>query len=168
MSTIAVKGQVKAEPILTTRPQGLWSHTYRRLFRRRSALLGMGILGVLILVAVFAPLLATHDPVQSMIGLEDVKKRAAPCIHLFGCPADQPQHFFGTDGNVRDLYSRVLFGARLSLLVGILSVGFAILIGLVIGAVSGYVGGWTDNLLMRLMDVMLAFPASFWRLRLSR
>jgi ABC-type dipeptide/oligopeptide/nickel transport system permease subunit len=149
MSTIAIKAPVSAEPILTTKPRGLWGHAFRRLFRRRSAIIGMWILGTLILVALFAPLLATHDPVQSLIGIEAVKKRAAPCIHLLGCPADQPQHFFGTDGNVRDLYSRVLYGARLSLLVGILSVGFAILIG----------SGWTDNFLMRLMDVMLAFPS---------
>ena len=119
----------------------------------------MLLLGALILIAILAPVLATHDPVQSLIGIEDVQKRTGPCIHALGCPADQSQHFFGTDGNVRDLYSRVLYGARLSLMVGILSVGFAIAIGAFIGAVSAYVGGYTDNLLMGLMDILLAFPS---------
>ena len=119
----------------------------------------MIILGSLIFIATFAPFLATHDPIQAQIGIVDVQKRSAPCIHLLGCPEDQPEFWFGTDGNVRDLYSRVLYGARLSLMVGILSVGFAIVIGAFIGAVSAYTGGYTDNLLMGLMDILLAFPS---------
>lgn len=160
MSTSAVTTTPTAvEPIFNTKPRGLWSTAMRRLFHRRSAIIGMIILGGLIFIAIFAPLLATHDPVQAQIGLADVQKRSAPCIHLLGCAADQPEYFFGTDGNVRDLYSRVLYGARLSLMVGILSVGFAIVIGASIGAVSAYVGGYTDNLLMGLMDILLAFPS---------
>ncbi|MFM7175079.1 MAG: ABC transporter permease [Caldilinea sp.] len=157
MSTSAATASI--EPILKTRPRGLWRTALRRLFQRRSALIGMAILLALILVAALAPTLATHDPTQSLIGVEEVTKRQPPCIHLFGCPPDQPQHFFGLDGNVRDLYSRILFGARLSLLVGIVSVGFAIVIGSLLGATSGYLGGWTDHLLMGLMDIMLAFPS---------
>ena len=159
MSTTATTASTQVEPIFNTKPRGLWGTALRRLFHRRSAIIGMIILGILIFIAIFAPVLATHDPNQALIGLEDVKKREGPCIHLLGCPADQPQHFFGTDGNVRDLYSRVLYGARLSLMVGILSVGFAIVIGAFIGAVSAYAGGYTDNLLMGLMDIMLAFPS---------
>ncbi len=160
MSTSAVaKAPQHVEPIFNTKPQGLWSNALRRLFHRRSAILGMVLLGALILLAVFAPVLATHDPVQSLIGIEDVQKRTGPCIHLLGCAADQPQHLFGTDGNVRDLYSRVLFGARLSLIVGILSVGFAIIIGGLLGSLAGYVGGWTDTLVMGAMDILLAFPS---------
>ncbi len=159
MSTTATTASTQVEPIFNTKPRGLWGTALRRLFHRRSAIIGMIILGSLIFVAIFAPVLATHDPNQALIGLEDVTKRQGPCIHLLGCPADQPQHFFGTDGNVRDLYSRVLYGARLSLMVGILSVGFAIIIGAFIGAVSAYAGGYTDNLLMGLMDIMLAFPS---------
>jgi len=131
----------------------------RRLLHRRSAIVGMVILGTLFSIAILAPLLATHDPIQTLIGIENVKKREAPCIHALGCPADKPQHFFGTDGNVRDLYSRVLYGARVSLSVGILSVSLAIIIGTFFGAISGYAGGWTDNIVMGVVDIMLAFPS---------
>ncbi|HAJ38281.1 MAG TPA: diguanylate cyclase [Chloroflexi bacterium] len=159
MSVTAATAPASVEPIFNTKPRGLWSTAFRRLFRRRSAIIGMIILAALILVAIFAPVLATHDPTKSLIGIENVQKRQGPCIHWLGCPSDQPQHYFGLDGNVRDLYSRILFGARLSLLVGIVSVGFAIVIGAFLGAISGYMGGWTDNLIMGLMDIMLAFPS---------
>ena len=115
----------------------------------------MGILGFLILIAIFAPMLAPFDPIKP---LRDVKRRAAPCIYILGCPADQPQHFFGIDGNQRDLLSRIIYGSRLSLEIGVSTVTFAIVIGVILGAVAGFVGGWTDNITMRLMDVLLAFP----------
>jgi peptide/nickel transport system permease protein len=143
----------------TPKPRSLWQNAMRYLFRQRLAIVGMAVLLALIFVAVFAPALATHDPNQTLIGKEDVKKRTPPCVHALGCPEEQPQHFFGTDGNVRDLYSRVVYGARLSLMVGFLSVTFAILIGGVIGAIAGFAAGFGDNLLMRLMDVLLAFPS---------
>jgi len=128
------------------------------LFRRRSAILGLIILGVLAFVAVFAPIIAPYNPEQVLIGVENVKKRTPPCIHLLGCPADQPQHLLGTDGNVRDFFSRIVFGARLSLVIGVMTVTFAIIVGTMLGALAGYAGGWTDNVIMRLMDVLLAFP----------
>ena len=141
------------------RSNSLWRLTLRRLFKQRSAQVGMTILGIIILVAIFAPVIAPYDPEQVLIGVEDVKKRQAPCIYLLGCPADQPQHLMGIDGNVRDTFSRVVFGARLSLLVGISAVSFAIISGTVLGAIAGYLGGRMDNLIMRIMDVLLAFPS---------
>jgi ABC-type dipeptide/oligopeptide/nickel transport system permease subunit len=136
-----------------------WRSVLRILFRNRLAMVGLFILSVLAFLAIFAPLLATHNPVKPLIGIENVKKRAAPCIHLLGCPEDQPQHYFGTDGNVRDVFSRVLYGARLSLIIGFTTVSFAIVIGTTLGLLSGYFGGWVDNILMRFMDVLLAFPS---------
>ncbi len=88
-----------------------------------------------------------------------IKARTAPCIHLLGCPEDQPQHLAGIDGNIRDQFSRLLFGARLSLVVGISTVSFAIILGTVLGAIAGYFGGWWDIAIMRVMDVLLAFPS---------
>jgi ABC-type dipeptide/oligopeptide/nickel transport system permease component len=140
------------------RSNSLWRLTLRRIFHQRSAIIGMVILASLILIAIFAPVIAPYDPEQVLIGVEDVKKRGDPCIHLLGCPADQPQHLMGIDGNVRDEFSRVIYGTRVSLFVGITTVTFAIIIGTALGAVAGYVGGNVDNIIMRLLDVLLAFP----------
>ncbi len=148
------------DSVATTRPASLWRDTLGSVLRQRSAVVGLVILLFLLLVAIFAPLIATHDPGRSLLGVEDgVTRRAAPCIHLLGCPADEPQHLFGTDGNFRDLFSRVVFGARTSLAIGFAAIGFAIVLGTAIGALAGYIGGWLDNILMRLMDIVLAFPS---------
>jgi len=141
------------------RSNSLWRLTLRRIFRQRSAIFGMALLGFLILIAIFAEAIAPYDPIQPLIGIENVSKREAPCIHLFGCPKDRPQHIMGIDGNVRDQFSRVLYGSRYSLYVGFTTVSFAILVGTLLGAISGYFGGWWDNIIMRLMDVLMAFPS---------
>ena len=151
--------QLDAESLRSEKPVTLWRTAWRRLFRRKSAMLGLGILGVLVFIAIFADVLAPYEPYDVLIGIEDVKMRQAPCIHLLGCPEDQPQHIMGLDGNVRDQFSRLLYGSRLSLMIGFTTVGFAIIIGTFLGALSGYLGGWTDTIIMRFMDVLLAFPA---------
>ncbi|HEX5839936.1 MAG TPA: ABC transporter permease [Anaerolineales bacterium] len=137
----------------------LWQITWRRLFRRRSAVVGIVILGILVLIALTADLIAPYDYDDVLIGKEPVKARQAPCIHMLGCPQDQPQHIAGIDGNVRDEFSRLIYGSRLSLMVGFSTVSFAIVIGAVLGALAGYSGGWVDNSIMRFMDVLLAFPS---------
>ncbi len=137
----------------------LWRITWKRLFRRKSSLVGLGIILMLVFIALTAQWIAPYDPLQVLIGIEDVKMRQAPCIHLLGCPQDQPQHIMGIDGNVRDQFSRLLYGTRLSLIVGFSTVTFAIVIGTVLGALGGYFGGWVDNGIMRVMDVLLAFPS---------
>ena len=138
----------------------LFRLTLRRIFRQRSAIIGGTILLFLLLVALFAPVLAPFDPNLVLIGHEEgIKRRIAPCIHILGCPEDQPQHILGTDGNVRDEFSRVIFGTRVSLFVGFSTVGVAIIIGTLLGAIGGFLGGWVDNVIMRIMDVLLAFPS---------
>lgn len=140
----------------------LWQITWRRLFRRRSAVVGFIILAILIFIALTAQWLAPYDPTRSMLDMDPpqkVKARSAPCIHMLGCPEDQPQHIMGIDGNLRDQFSRLLYGSRLSLMVGFSTVTFAIIIGTVLGAIAGYFGGWWDNIIMRVMDVLLAFPS---------
>jgi ABC-type dipeptide/oligopeptide/nickel transport system permease subunit len=140
----------------------LWQVASRRLLRRKSAILGMILLGIMVFVALTAQWIAPYPPTLSMLDVkppQSLGKRSPPCIHLMGCPADQPQHILGTDGNIRDQFSRLLYGARLSLLVGLSTVGFAIVIGTVLGALGGYFGGWIDNVIMRVMDVLLAFPS---------
>jgi ABC-type dipeptide/oligopeptide/nickel transport system permease subunit len=133
--------------------------TLRNILRQRSAIIGGTILLFLLLVALFAPAIAPFEPNFVLIGHEDIKRRSDPCIHLLGCPEEQPQHILGTDGNVRDVFSRVVFGTRVSLFVGFSTVGFAIIIGTLLGALGGFLGGWVDNLIMRTMDVLLAFPS---------
>lgn len=154
MTTLSASQQIIARP-----PRSPWQDALSTLMRTRSAILGMIILGILVLIALLAPVIAPYDPDQVLIGIENVKMRSGPCIHLLGCPADKPQHILGVDGNVRDLLSRLIYGARISLVIGLSTVGFAIIIGTLLGAVAGYAGGWADNLIMRLMDVLLAFPA---------
>ncbi|WP_299024008.1 ABC transporter permease [uncultured Thermanaerothrix sp.] len=141
------------------RANSLWRLTLRRIFRQRPAIIGMTLLGLLVFCAVFAPVIAPYDPEAVLIGIEDVRKREPPCIHLLGCPKDRPQHLMGIDGNVRDVFSRIIFGARISLFIGITTVSFAIIVGTILGAISGYVGGWVDLVIMRILDVLLAFPS---------
>jgi ABC-type dipeptide/oligopeptide/nickel transport system permease subunit len=136
--------------------------TLRRILSQRPALIGLTILAFLFAVALFADVLTTYDPEKSVIGLEDpefAKARAAPCIHALGCAVDRPEHLMGLDGNVIDEFARVVFGARISLLIGFVTVGGSILVGMLIGSLAGFAGGWVDNILMRLMDMLLAFPA---------
>jgi ABC-type dipeptide/oligopeptide/nickel transport system permease subunit len=149
-----------AADLVERAPSSLWRDALRHMLHKQSAVVGMVILGTLLLIAIFAPLIATHDPTQVLLGTEaGVKKRMPPCIHILGCPADEPQHILGTDGNVRDFFSRIVYGSRVSLFIGLSTVSLAIVIGTVLGAVAGYAGGWADNVIMRFMDVLLAFPA---------
>ncbi len=141
---------------LTVRHESPTREALRRLIRHRSAQVGMVILGILLICAIFSKQLAPYDPTQL---LRDVTRREAPCIHLLGCPEDRPEHIFGIDGNSRDLFSRVIYGSRLSLQVGLLTISFAILIGGLIGAFAGFIGGWIDDILMRTMDILMAFPS---------
>jgi peptide/nickel transport system permease protein len=116
----------------------------RRLFRRRSAVLGLAIVAFFIALAVFAPLITTYDPLQQNWTL--VRK------------APSALHWFGTDELGRDNLARVIFGARASLMAGIISVGIALSIGVPVGLTAGYLGGLPDTLIGRMTDAMLACP----------
>jgi peptide/nickel transport system permease protein len=144
----------------TRAAHGIWRDTLGNILRQRNAIVGLVILGFLMLTAVFADQISAYPPDQVLLGAVDgVKRSSPPCIHVLGCPANQPQVLMGTDPNVRDVFSRVVHGARVSLFVGFATVGFAIVFGTLIGMVAGFAGGWVDNVLMRLMDVLLVFPA---------
>jgi peptide/nickel transport system permease protein len=144
---------------LLDRPTGQWSLTWKRFRGRKSGMIGLGIVMFLMFVAVFAPVLAPYPPNEILIGQGDVGPRDKPCVHLLGCDPEQPQHVMGTDGNVRDEFSRVIFGARVSLTLGFFTVTIALLVGSTLGAIAGYSGGWFDNVIMRIMDVVLGFPS---------
>ncbi len=120
-------------------------YVFRRLRRHRSAIIGASIILFLVLVAIFAPFIATHDPRHA-----DVAER------LKGWSA---AHYLGTDGVGRDIFSRVVYGTRISLKVGLIAMTFSLGFGTLFGAIAGYYGGKLDNLTMRLMDMMLAMPS---------
>ncbi len=123
----------------------LFQDALRRLFRNKLAIIGMVILGIFVFCAIFAPWIAPYDPIA-----QNVTRRREP---------PSWEHPFGLDEVGRDLLSRVIYGARVSLYVGVASVSLAIIAGTLIGAISGYAGGWIDNVVMRIMDIMLAFPS---------
>src|SRR3989338_8288304 len=154
--TTATVESLSAETLATATPRTPLQDTLRRLFRHRSAQVGLLILGLLVCIAIFAPAIAPYEPTKVV---KDAKRRSPPCLHVLGCPADQPEHWFGMDSNSRDLFSRILYGSRLSLQIGVATVTFAIVIGTLLGAVAGYLGGWLDKIVMRLVDVLLAFPS---------
>ena len=123
------------------------------LRRDRLAAIGAVLVGLIVLAAVFAPLLAPHSPdTQDPINTLQSPSRAHP---------------FGTDQYGRDILSRVLFGARTSLRIAIESLAIAALIGIPLGVLAGYVGGWIDDVIMRVTDVFLAFPALLLALALE-
>ena len=132
--------------------------TLRRLTSHRSAQVGFVLLAVLVFIALFADVIAPYK-YDEQVKTKGLRPRALPCVHILGCDASKPQLVFGLDSNKRDVFSRVLHGSRLSLQIGFTTVGFAIIIGVLIGAFAGYMGGWVDNIFMRIMDVLLAFPS---------
>lgn len=137
--------------------RGVIGDALANMLRNRSAVMGFAILGFLFSVALLADVLAPYDPTQVLIPAG--RPYTAPCIHLLGCAASQAEHLAGLDQNARDEISRVIFGSRISLFIGFTTVGFAIVLGVLFGAVSGYASGWADNVIMRVMDVLLAFPS---------
>ena len=121
-----------------------WRRAVRRVVKRRGAMVGAAVVLFFVLVAVAAPLIAPYEPVAT--SWSDVRK--PPSL----------EHWFGTDEIGRDVLSRVIFGARASLLAGVVSVCISLACGVPIGLVSGYVGGFLDGLLMRITDALLACP----------
>lgn len=158
MTAAELARRLEERELRARRPTNLWRDTLGEILRQRSAIAGLVILGVILLSAIFAGVIAPYDP-EIPIRTAGAERLTGPCIHLFGCPDTQPQFLMGVDQNGRDVFSRVVFGARVSLQVGIVTVGMAIIVGTLLGSIAGYLGGWIDNVLMRVMDVLLAFPA---------
>lgn len=120
-------------------------HIFRKLLKHRSATIGASIILFFIVIAIFAPLIATHDPRQANI-VERLQGGSA-------------SHYLGTDKVGRDIFSRIIYGTRISLKVGLIAMTFSVGFGTLFGAIAGYYGGRLDNLIMRVMDMMLAMPS---------
>ncbi len=186
-----------ADEIQTLRKGSLWLDAWRRLKRNRNALLGLGLAVVLIVLAVFAPVIAPFDPIKGDLaehdhppfwwrgavqpGTEVASTEEEDSGSLLSEPQEEgqfglieitfgdedesesvrvPKHYylFGTDDLGRDVFSRIVYGARLSLLIGFISVGIGLAVGLILGLLAGYYGGWLDDLIMRAMDIVLSIP----------
>jgi peptide/nickel transport system permease protein len=158
MSSPAVPVDLSNDPLARAKPASLWRDTLGNILRQRNARIGLVILGLLLFAGVFADVLSAYNPDKVLFD-QGVRRLTPPCIHLLGCPASAQEHLFGVDENGRDEFSRVLHGARISLQVGIVTVGFAIVLGSLLGLISGYAGGRIETVIMRAMDVLLVFPA---------
>jgi peptide/nickel transport system permease protein len=131
--------------------ESFWSTVWKRFRRHRLAMVGLSILTVLILVAIFAPLIAPYDPTEINLDLVAGGKPLGPSL----------RHPFGTDALGRDYLSRAIYGARISLSVGLVAVGISVTIGAVLGTIAGYYGGVIDNVICRVIDVLLCIPTFF-------
>ncbi len=141
--------EATAREIEIEAPSGLWKDAWRRLRRNPGAIVGMVLVGFFVLVALFAPLIAPYPPTEGELS----RITGGRC-----CPGPSSEFLFGVDQQGRDEFSRVVYGARFSLLIGVVSVAVGLSIGMVIGSLAGYLGGWVDSVLMRIMDIMLSVP----------
>ncbi|SDC30381.1 MULTISPECIES: nickel transporter permease [unclassified Candidatus Frackibacter] len=121
-----------------------WRDAWRRLKKNKMAMVGLGVIGLLVIIAIFAPYIAPHDPLKV-----DLMNSLQP-------PSDEFP--LGTDRLGRGIFSRIIYGARISLRVGLITQSIALVIGITLGALAGYYGGWVDEIISYLINVFLAFP----------
>lgn len=141
---------------ITRPPRSLWSDAGRRLLRNKAAIGGAILIVLFALAAIFAGQLAPHNPVQVFPNsryLPPAWEEVGP-----GGKAGNPDFLLGTDSIGRDVLSRVIYGARVSMVVGLIPTLIILILGVSIGLIAGYRGGWIDNLLMRFADIIYAFP----------
>ena len=120
---------------------------FEKLLKNKLAKVGILIIVALILTAIFSPLLSTHNPIEGNI----LERLQSP----------SKNHLLGTDEMGRDVFSRMVYGTRISISVGIIAVGISVIVGTFLGLISGYFGGIIDTIIMRFVDIMLCFPTFF-------
>jgi peptide/nickel transport system permease protein len=132
----AKKNKIKSE--------SLWTISFRRMRKSRTAIIGIIIIILFTLVALLAPFISPYDPMEQNF------------IKSFRAPSSE--HLLGTDEFGRDVFSRIIYGARISLQIGFVAVFISLIVGVTVGLIAGYYGGWIDMIVMRIMDLMLSFP----------
>lgn len=149
----------------TKKHRSLWSDAWRRLSRNRGAMAGLVVIGLFALIAIFAPFLAPFNPVAQT---SNNSFREPVWVHTSD-PArvPRPEHILGTDGIGRDQFSRLIYAARVSLIVGFIPTTFILFLGIPLGLISGFAGGRIDNLIMRITDIVYAFPDLLFIITLS-
>ncbi|PZF81220.1 ABC transporter permease [Jiangella anatolica] len=130
-------------------PASLGREALRRLVRNPMAVVGMVLIGVFVLVAIFAPLIAPYSPTDNS-WLDQVRPGQYP--------GPSAEHWLGIDPLGRDVFSRIIFGARQSLLIGVVALALGAIAGIALGVLAGAFGGWVDTLVMRFVDIMLSVP----------
>ncbi|MGV2068839.1 ABC transporter permease [Agrobacterium sp. 22-226-1] len=152
MAAITIASEIPIEKI--TKSPGFWSGVLRRISRDPVAMVALALLVLLILIAIFAPYLAPYDPAKGSV-IRRLK------------PIGTEGYILGTDELGRDMLSRLIYGARLSLIMGVVPVPIAFVIGTAIGIIAGYTGGLINTLIMRTVDVFYAFPSVLLAVALS-
>lgn len=142
MNTTEVKGR------------SLWSDARRRFFQNKAAVAGLIALTIIVLISFIGPYFAVWSN-------EEIDWDVMGSAATLGMPSFENGHFFGTDDLGRDLYSRVLQGTRVSLMVGVIGAGISVIVGTIYGTVAGYVGGRTDQIMMRIVDILMSIPFMF-------
>src|SRR5574337_119989 len=144
---MADTGALRRPRTRTPRSDTMVGVTWRRFSRHRMAVISLGLVTLLALLSALAPWLSRYDPDKPQLSTQ--------------LQPPSGKHLLGTDDLGRDLLTRILFGGRISMSIGVLAMLLAVVIGTTVGAVAGYYGGWADNLLMRLTDLMLSIPSLF-------
>jgi peptide/nickel transport system permease protein len=146
-----MEGAAKGMDFVTEDRRALrWRKILRKLIENKSAIFGLIMVLGVIFCAIFAPVISPHDPI-----LQDVEKRLIPPVGQEGA---DPNYLLGTDHLGRDIVSRLIYGARISIVVSVSAVALSAVLGTLIGLFSGFYGGKVDNIFMRIADVQLAFP----------
>ena len=147
MSAITTQPDAAATLAIETKHRSELSQVWRRFSANRIALVGLVLVAFLVIIAIFAPLIAPYDPMTDIFrGMRGEGPTAG--------------HPMGFDHLSRDLFSRVIYGSRVALLVGISATIISVTIGVIVGAIAGYFGGWVDSVLSRIIDTLWPFPSS--------
>jgi peptide/nickel transport system permease protein len=141
--------ELEAQEIQLEPSTGLWSDAWAQLRRNPTAVFGALIVTAFVVIAIFAPLIAPYNPKYANLNWLHNGQPIGPF---------SPGHIFGVDLNGHDEFSRIVYGARFSLLIGVVAVSIGLSTGIVLGSTAGYLGGYVDSVIMRFMDVMLAIP----------
>jgi len=140
--------------IVEVKGRSLWTDARHRFFQNKAAVAGLIALTIIVLISFIGPYFAVWSN-------EEIDWDVMGSAATMGMPSFASGHFFGTDDLGRDLYSRVLQGTRISLMVGVIGAGISVLVGTIYGTVAGYVGGRTDQVMMRIVDILMSIPFMF-------
>jgi oligopeptide transport system permease protein len=154
-TTVSAQQQRSAEMNVLRKQRSLWADAIWRLSRNKAALVGIAVILLAALIAIFAPWISPYDPYAQ----NTPKSLMEPIwTKAFGSQYTDPGYLLGSDQLGRDILTRLMWSARISMVVGLVPVMIVLTVGLTVGMLAGYVGGWLDNILMRLTDIVYAFP----------